>query len=59
MGAWILAVYPDKSRSFSMIHNAPAGFAEAATSNDANSQRDPVLQRLKRESVPFVYDQSD
>jgi DNA-binding CsgD family transcriptional regulator len=58
ISANMIVEFPDKSRNFSMIHNAPAGFAEAATKADESTRRDPVLQRLKRESVPFVYDQS-
>ena len=58
MSASIITEFPDKSRSFAIVHNAPAGFAEAATKNDANTQRDPVATRAKRESLPFAYDQS-
>jgi DNA-binding CsgD family transcriptional regulator len=58
VSAFMIAEFPDKSRSFTMIHNAPEGFAESATINDADTQRDPVLKRLKKETVPFVYDQS-
>ena len=59
MGAWVAAVYPDKSLSFVMIHNAPKPFAESTTKNDENSKRDPVLQKLNLETLPFVYNQSD
>lgn len=41
-----------------MIHNAPAGFADDVTRNEDDARRDPVLQRLKAVSVPFIYDQS-
>jgi DNA-binding CsgD family transcriptional regulator len=58
ISANMVVEFPDKTTSFSMIHNAPSGFAEAATKFDENTRRDPVFQRLKRESVPFVYDQS-
>jgi DNA-binding CsgD family transcriptional regulator len=49
---------PDKTRTFSMIHNAPAAFADDVTRNEDDAKRDPVLQRLKAVSVPFIYDQS-
>jgi DNA-binding CsgD family transcriptional regulator len=58
VSAFVIAEFPDKSRSFTMIHNAPDGFAESATRNGEDAARDPVLQRLKKYSVPFVYDQS-
>jgi DNA-binding CsgD family transcriptional regulator len=58
VGASMITELPDKSKSFEMIHNAPAAFAEDATRNDAAARRDPVLQRLKSVSVPFIYDQS-
>lgn len=58
MSAHMTAEMPDKSRGFMMIHNAPAAFAESATENGDDAARDPVLQRLKKYSVPFFYDQS-
>lgn len=39
------------------LGNTPAAFAQAST-DMADSSRDPVLQRLKALSVPVVYDQS-
>jgi DNA-binding CsgD family transcriptional regulator len=58
MSASLITEMPDKTRSFEMVHNAPTAFAESVTLNEADARRDPVLQRLKRISVPFVYDQS-
>lgn len=47
---------PGTEPSFHPISNTPAGFKDASRSLEA-SRRDPVLKRLKRLSVPFVYDQ--
>jgi DNA-binding CsgD family transcriptional regulator len=49
----------DKSRRFMMVHNAPPAFAEDATRNGDDARRDPVLQRLKRDPLPFAYRQDD
>ena len=40
-----------------MIRNTPNGFAELS-GNTEHVRRDPVIHRLKRLSVPFVYDQA-
>jgi len=58
VGAFMITDMPDKTKSFCMIHNAPAGFADDVTRNEDDARRDPVLQRLKAVSVPFIYDQS-
>ena len=58
VGAFMITEMPDKTRSFSMIHNAPPAFAENVTRNEDDARRDPVLQRLKAISVPFMYDQA-
>ena len=48
---------PGEKSLFVMIGNTPEGFLEASRHLE-NSQRDPVLRRLKATSTPFVYDQS-
>jgi DNA-binding CsgD family transcriptional regulator len=58
MSASLITEMPDKTRVFEMVHNAPVAFAENVTLNEDDARRDPVLQRLKNVSVPFVYDQS-
>lgn len=58
VGAFMISDMPDKTKSFSMIHNAPTAFAEDVTRNEDDARRDPVLQLLKAVSVPFIYDQS-
>jgi DNA-binding CsgD family transcriptional regulator len=57
VGAIVRLDLPDGSYKSVMLNNAPPAFFEA-TRNVADSQRDPVLDKLKRVSVPFVYDQS-
>ena len=47
---------PGKEALFYAVGNTPPEFAETSTNLEV-SKRDPVLQRLKRESTPFVYDQ--
>ena len=42
---------------FICVGNTPQGFAEAAK-NMESSKRDPVLERMKRLSTPFFYDQA-
>ena len=54
MSASLITELPDKSRSFEMVHNAPDAFSESVTLNEDDARRDPVLQRLKNVSVPFV-----
>lgn len=39
------------------VGNTPEAFVEAHLDKD-NSLRDPVMFRLKRQSVPFTYDQT-
>lgn len=58
VGAFMISEMPDKTRSFAMIHNAPPAFAADVTRNEDDARRDPVLQRLKAVSVPFMYDQA-
>ena len=48
---------PGSDSTFFSLGNGPAEFADAAKSLE-DSKRDPVLKRLKRMSVPFVYNQS-
>ena len=48
---------PGQKAVFMMLNNAPEAFADA-TRDEEDAKRDPVLKRLKRLSVPFVYDQS-
>jgi DNA-binding CsgD family transcriptional regulator len=59
IGALLLTERIDKSRRFMMVHNAPPAFAEDATRNGDDARRDPVLQRLKRNGLPFAYRQAD
>lgn len=47
---------PGSDAVFLPLGNLPPEFAEASRSRE-DSLRDPVLARLKRTSVPFVYDQ--
>lgn len=48
---------PGHDAAFVTLGNTPAEFAQSSKDAGA-SRRDPVLQRLKRLSVPFAYDQS-
>lgn len=48
---------PGAESTFIAIGNGPAEFAEASKSVE-DSKRDPVLKRLKKLSVPFIYNQS-
>ena len=57
VGAIVRIDLPDGTYKSVMLNNAPPDFFDA-TRNVADSQRDPVLERLKKSSVPFVYDQS-
>lgn len=59
VSALLIAEKVDKSRHFMMVHNAPPAFADDATRNGDDARRDPVLQRLKRDSLPFAYRQAD
>ncbi len=48
---------PGSESLFFNLGNGPTEFAEVARSAE-DAKRDPVLKRLKRMSVPFVYDQA-
>ncbi|EGJ10403.1 helix-turn-helix transcriptional regulator [Rubrivivax benzoatilyticus] len=48
---------PSQPSVVSRLSNLPSDFAEASM-DEADSRRDPVLQRLRTASVPFVYDQT-
>ena len=47
---------PGKDALFINVGNMPDEFAETST-NLGLSKRDPVLQKLKQQSTPFIYDQ--
>lgn len=47
---------PGQAAKFEAVGNTPKAFLEAAR-NVEDSLRDPVLKRLRRLSVPFLYDQ--
>lgn len=47
---------PGRESLFISAGNRPEGFLEASK-NVPDSRRDPVLRRLKKLSVPFIYDQ--
>ena len=57
VGAIAITDHADRDSAYVMLNNAPKGFAEA-TRNVPDSQRDPVLHKLKNTSIPFIYDQS-
>jgi DNA-binding CsgD family transcriptional regulator len=48
---------PGKPSTVLSVSNTPEAFS-AASKSDADAARDPVLNRLKKLSVPFIYDQS-
>ena len=56
VNATVVVDRPGKESVFMSVNNTPPEFAEAT--NAELSKRDPVLQRLKRQSTPFAYDQS-
>ena len=56
VNATVVVDRPGKESIFLSVNNIPSEFAEAT--DIALSKRDPVLQRLKRQSTPFTYDQS-
>ncbi|SRR5664280_32003 len=56
VSATLVVDQPGRDAVFVNIGNTPQGFAEASR-DVADSKRDPVMKRLKRTSVPFVYDQ--
>jgi len=47
---------PGKEPTVVSVGNTPQGFKDASH-DAADAKRDPVLRRMKRLSVPFVYDQ--
>lgn len=47
---------PGSESAFFSLGNGPTEFADAAK-NVEDSKRDPVLRRLKKMSVPFIYNQ--
>jgi DNA-binding CsgD family transcriptional regulator len=48
---------PGQKPLIRMVGNTPQAFLDSARSS-SEGMRDPVLKRLKRESIPFLYDQS-
>lgn len=56
VNATVVVDRPGKESVFLSVNNTPPEFSEA--SNLEMSKRDPVLQRLKRQSTPFAYDQT-
>ncbi|MEO8928412.1 MAG: LuxR C-terminal-related transcriptional regulator [Caldimonas sp.] len=56
VNATVVVDRPGKESVFLSVNNTPLEFSEA--SNLEMSKRDPVLQRLKRQSTPFAYDQT-
>lgn len=48
---------PGSRAEFISLHNAPEDYVENCAVVPEQYTRDPVLRRLKRLSVPFVYDQ--
>jgi DNA-binding CsgD family transcriptional regulator len=57
VNATVVVDRPGKDAVFVSVGNMPTEFVETS-SNVQYSKRDPVLQRLKHESIPFSYDQS-
>ena len=57
VGAVLVVDQPGQKASFFSLGNTPQGYSEAFQDADS-SRRDPVLQRLKRANVPFIYDQA-
>lgn len=53
----LVVEHPGTHPVFVVAGNTPEGFVEASKSL-AGARRDPVLKRLKRLSVPFIYDQA-
>ncbi len=56
VNASVVVDQPGKDAVFFSVGNTPQGHSEAAL-NPASFKRDPVMQRLKKISVPFAYDQ--
>lgn len=57
VAAALVVDHPGSESAFYAIGNGPDEFANAAKSLE-DSKRDPVMKRLKKLSVPFVYNQS-
>lgn len=57
MAAGLVLEQPGSPAHVVELRNAPAAFM-AASQDKSSGARDPVLQRLKTLSIPFVYDQS-
>jgi DNA-binding CsgD family transcriptional regulator len=57
VNAVLVVEQPGAAAAFLPVRNAPAEFVED-TRDVVDSRRDPVLQRLKTMSIPFVYDQA-
>ena len=57
VSAALVVEHPGTHPVFVMTGNTPDGFVEASKSL-ADSRRDPVLKRMKRLNVPFIYDQA-
>jgi DNA-binding CsgD family transcriptional regulator len=57
INATLVVEQPGAPAAVVAVRNAPADF-EAATTDLASGRRDPVLQRLRTLSTPFVYDQA-
>ncbi len=55
--AAVVVERPGDKAVFLSVSNTPEGFETSAKSS-SDSLRDPVLKRLKRLSVPFIYDQA-
>ncbi len=56
VSAALVVERPGREAIFVTSGNRPEGFLEASK-NLVDSKRDPVLRRMKRLSVPFIYDQ--
>jgi DNA-binding CsgD family transcriptional regulator len=57
VSAALVVERPGREAIFVTSGNRPEGFLEASK-NLSDSKRDPVLRRMKRLNVPFIYDQS-
>jgi DNA-binding CsgD family transcriptional regulator len=56
VNAMLMLERPGMKAAMYTVSNMPNGFEEASKDN-TDSSRDPVLKRLKRLNVPFLYDQ--
>lgn len=57
VNAFVVVDRPGKEASFYTVGNTPEEFLAGSADPD-DYRRDPVMQRLKRTSLPFAYDQS-